>query len=68
MNILLEIAAREYVATLNGPENGLGQNVHPVYGRSDYMLRRMCEYFGEAETNAAIDAEFTNRKGKHGAL
>ena len=63
MNISLELAAREYVDTVNGPENGLGQNVHPVYGRSDYMLARMYRTFGLAETNVAIDAELANRKG-----
>lgn len=62
MNISLELAAREYVDTVKGPENGLGQNVHPVYGRSDYMLHRMNSVFGEKETNAAVDAIFAEKR------
>ena len=64
MTITLEQAAKEYVDTLNGQSNGLGQHVHPTYGRSDYMMRAMWETFGREAADAAIDAEFAKRKEK----
>lgn len=50
--------AHEYVKTVNGPTNGHGQCVHPIHGRSDFMMRQMFQTFGTETSNKAIDEEF----------
>jgi len=58
----LDQFARDYVATLNAPANGLGQHVHPTHGRSDVMLYRMVKTYGDAAAHAAIDAAFAKSR------
>ncbi len=54
----LDDLAREYVALLRSPANGLGQNVHPRYGISHRMLRRMWEAFGQDAVTKAVEDAF----------
>jgi hypothetical protein len=50
----LDSLARNYAKIINGPTNGLGQCVSPIYGRSDQMLINMVKVFGRIETDKAI--------------
>ena len=59
----VEEMAEEYVATVNGPSDGLGRCVHPVYGVSHNMLRLMYKWYGEDESTLAISKVFA-RSGK----
>lgn len=54
MSHTLEEWAKIYVDTINGPENGWGQNVHPIHGRSDFIMLRMQQEFGDTATQTAI--------------
>jgi hypothetical protein len=52
----LEECAQEYVKALMNTPNAHGQNCHPVTDeRSDYIMRRMYQDYGDTATHAAID-------------
>ncbi len=60
MTTALETDARAYVAVLNGPENGWGQNCCPVTGVQSHVLLRIGKAkHGAGEFDAAVDAAFT---------
>jgi hypothetical protein len=59
---MLHELARAYVQTLHSAPNGLGQHVHPAYGRSDAIMLRMVRAYGDAATDAAIDAAMKDRR------
>ncbi len=62
----VESMAREYVDVISGPADGLGRHKHPKYGASHSMMIFMAARFGMDETDAAIKAEFVNRKRENG--
>lgn len=59
--MLRELAAA-YVQTLHSAPNAWGAHVHPVYGRSDAIMLRMVRKYGDAATDAAIDAAMKGRR------
>lgn len=62
MTHTLEEWAKIYVDTINGPMNGWGQHVHPIHGRSDYIMRSMFSEFGQPPAMAAIKEAFSTTK------
>jgi len=55
----VETDAAAYVAILNGPVNGWGQNCCPTTGHQSHVVLHLCEIkHGAAEFNAAVDAVF----------
>lgn len=58
---MLQELAAAYVRTLHSAPNAWGAHVHPLYGRSDKIRLRMVRAYGDAATDAAIDAAMKAR-------
>ena len=54
----LEQDCKEYTELLDSPQNGLGQNYHPVYGQSHNMLRVLYERHGKDNVNQVLDVHY----------
>jgi len=52
-------ACAEYRALLNSPANGWGQHVHPLYGQSHNVLRKINAKHGALATEAELKRQFT---------
>ena len=58
----LEEMAAAYAVALYSPPNGIGEHVHPRFGRSDHIMRSMWARFGKEESNKAIDAAIAAKR------
>lgn len=58
----VRLLCQEYVDLLNGPVNGWGQHIHPIYGNSHTMLRFLHRNGGEKEVNSILEEIFEKEK------
>ena len=58
--INLHEACIEYVELLNSPPNGWGQHIHPVYGQSHNLLRKLYNGWNKALVDETIEKIFSD--------
>ena len=56
--------AKAYAETIYGPANGWGQHVHPRYGISHAIMRRLYAIAGEQEATRLLDIEMAAQREK----
>ena len=61
-----QMLADAYVATIGRFANGCPEYVHPTYGRSHHIMRRLRQLVGEAECDRLIFAALGKQAGLKG--
>ena len=61
----IRTACEEYVDLLDSQPNGLGQHIHPIYGQSHNLLRKLYNDWSKEKVKDCLQTIFEERK-KHG--